>query len=99
MPELKREALGLALALACLSKPGTTFGGNNLKHCAGQPGLGGLMLANHEKIGHWGLLAGGARPLAGHADVSVRAVSRSRDEALPKSSEIFRILDKRSKDT
>src|SRR5258708_13062111 len=57
MPELKRDALGRALALACLSKPGTTFGGNNLKCGAGQPGLDGLMMANHEKSSHSGLLA------------------------------------------
>src|SRR5260370_21941835 len=60
MPELDREALGGALALACLSKPDTTFGGNNF--CAGQPG-GGLMLANHEKSSHSGLLADKDHPL------------------------------------
>src|SRR5713101_681179 len=95
MPELKRQALGWALALACLKKPGTTFG--NLKHYAGQPGPGGRMMSpNHEKSSHSRLLAGGARPLARRADVSVRAVRRSRDETLPKCSEISRILDKRS---
>jgi hypothetical protein len=52
MPETEGEALGLALALTCLSKRRTTFGGNNLKHRAAQPGLDGVMLANHEKSGH-----------------------------------------------
>jgi hypothetical protein len=39
------------------------------------------------------LLLTGPGPLAGHAEVSVRAARRNRVETLPKCSEIFRILD------
>jgi hypothetical protein len=39
----------------------------------------------------------GSWPRAGRDNVSVRAVRGTRDETLPKCSEIFRILDKRSK--
>src|SRR5258708_11206493 len=101
MPELDREALGWALALACLSKPDTTFGGNNF--CAGQPG-GGLMLANHEKSSHSGLLADKDHPLLRGARagqiVAMSVCGRCAEAAmrpLPKCSEICRILDKRAK--
>jgi hypothetical protein len=103
MPELKRDALGWAFALDRFAD--ATFSGDNLKHGAGQPGLGSRLMPNHEKSGHSGLLADkeSSAPVRSPGreqvvtTVSVRAARRSRDEALPKSSEISRILDKRSK--
>src|SRR6266436_574836 len=72
----------------------------------GQPGLGGLIMASSEESGHLRLLVDKDHPLlrgaprwADRGNASVRAVRRSRDEALPKSSEISGNLDKSSKTT
>src|SRR5262245_21505070 len=70
MPELQRQAL----ALACLSRPRTMFGGDGLR-CAGQRGLG---VANHKESSHLPLLPDKDHPLLrGSARAGLMTVATS----------------------